>query len=116
GDDVGMGVEAEVVRAAETEAAAVAAAIVAASSGVRPGGPDPDPAGNTSGPASSPASGPAVRPVRGTLEAEAAWLVRVADAFARSTAERPVRARVPAELQLSRGRERAPASAPGRKG
>ncbi|MEU5028075.1 MAB_1171c family putative transporter [Streptomyces milbemycinicus] len=114
GDDVGMGAEAEVVRAAEAEAAAVAAAIVAASSGVRPDGPDPapdpdpDPAGNT--------SGPAVRPVRGTLEAEAAWLVRVADAFARSTAERPGRARVPAELRLSRGRERAPASAPGRKG
>ncbi|MDX3228057.1 MAB_1171c family putative transporter [Streptomyces sp. ME19-01-6] len=106
GEDVGVGVEAEEVGAAEAEAAAVAAAIEAARSGVLPGGPDPAGA----------ASGPAVRPVRGTVEAEAAWLVRVADAFARSAAERPVPARVPAELRLSRGPERAPASAPGRKG
>ncbi|MFD8382458.1 MAB_1171c family putative transporter [Streptomyces sp. NPDC059679] len=116
--DMGVGVEAEVARTAEAEAAAVAAAIVAASSGVRPG--DPDPTGNAPGPASSPASGPfsgpAVLPIRGTVDAEAAWLVRVADAFARSAGERPVRSRVPAELRLSRGRERAPASAPGRKG
>ncbi|MGO4423440.1 DUF6545 domain-containing protein, partial [Streptomyces sp. MCAF7] len=108
----------EVARAAEAEAAAVAAAIVAACSGGRPDGPTPapDPAGNAPDPASSPASGPAVRPIRGTVDAEAAWLVRVADAFARSAAERPVHAQVPAELRLSRGRERAPASAPGRKG
>ncbi|MGY0056084.1 MAB_1171c family putative transporter [Streptomyces sp. LZ34] len=111
GVGVGKGVEAaeagaEEAGAAEAEAAAVAAAIEAARSGVRPGGPDPAGA----------ASGPAVRPVRGTVEAEAAWLVRVADAFARYAAERPVRARVPAEPRLSRGRERAPASAPGRKG
>ncbi|MES4906555.1 MULTISPECIES: MAB_1171c family putative transporter [unclassified Streptomyces] len=124
GEDAGVVGETEVeqARAAEAEAAAVAAAIVAARSGVRHGGPAPAGAATNSATtsaansAASPTSGPAVRPVRGTVEAEAAWLVRVADAFARSAAERPVRAGVPAELRLSRGRERAPASAPGRKG
>lgn len=97
---------------AETEAAAVAAALDAARGGVRPDARTRDAVGT--GPR------PAVRPVRGTVDAEAAWLVRVAEAFARSAGDaaaerRATRARATAGPPLTPGRERAPASAPGRK-